>query len=195
MVWFILFNLISPLVLAQPYEVLVEFWADKNMNEKYYEEIMKVYLQNKTYVGGDWDYNYTCYHANYENGLANITVEETGKYDLLITNGNIVWDEQGCPDTNENYEYWATVQSNLLIDEDKEFDYYINITWTGEQPRQFFWNTLSMGAVISAFWFLATFGLILGLEYWIVKQGQPPSGVLAIVILLVSIILKLVLGV
>ncbi len=188
------FSIMGNMVLAQPHTVTVNFWNDQNMNVKYVNEMMKVYLQNQTYAGG-YDYTYECYHANYTNGSAVISVANTGIYDLLITDGNLQWSNiTGCPTLVENYQFWATVQSDMLIDTDQTLNYYINVSVTGD-VRAYFWNTQSWRGLISALYWLVCAGVIIGIEYWIVKQGASPSWILPIIIFIIFAIVKLALGI
>jgi len=188
-------NFMIPLVQAQPHTITVDFWTDQNMNNRYYNEFMKVYFQNKTYVGA-WNYDYECYGGNYTNGSAVISVNATKLFDLIITDGNLEWSNQtGCPTMVENYQFWTTVQSDMLINTDKTLNYYINITITGDQPREYFWGTMNWRQMISALYWLLCFGVIIGVEYWIVKQGSTPSWILPIIILIIFAIVKLALGI
>jgi len=188
-------NFMIPLVQAQPHTITINFWTDQNMENRYYNEFMKVYFQNKTYVGA-WDYEYECYGGNYTNGTAVISVNATKLFDLIITDGNLEFSETtGCPVMVENYQFWTTVQSDMLINTDKTLNYYINITVTGDQPREYFWGTLNWKQLISALWWLACFGVIIAIEYWIVKQGATPSWILPIIIFIIFAIVKLALGI
>src|SRR3989337_1042210 len=110
--------LLSPIVLAQPHFVTVEFFLNRNATVKYFDEFLIVYLQNKTYNAGKMDYTYKCYHANYTGGMANISVPETEYFDLLFANGAVTWNAtNGCPSTIENYDVWSTVQSNMYVNQ------------------------------------------------------------------------------
>lgn len=186
--------MISSTAMAVPYDVNVRFWLDTEMNDPYINGVMKVYFQNQTYVSG-YDYEYTCYHANYVNGTASFVINETQAWDLLITDGNVVYSNStGCPITIENYGFWSTVQSNMLIDQSGTYDYWINITIEGE-PRNYFWGTQSIKSMISAGWWIVTFLIVIGVEYWLVKQGSNPSVILPIVLLIISILIKLSIGI
>jgi hypothetical protein len=187
-----LFSIFSG-VLAQPYAIDVRFWNDENMNSAYKNEMMKVYFQNKTYTGG-YDYTYKCYHANYTNGSAIILVNETNIFDLLITDGNLQWgNTTGCPTRVENYAFWATVQSYMLIDHNETYDYSINVTYHG-QPRSYFWGTQSVRQILSALYWLAVLAIIIILEWYLTKGGGQPSWLLPLIIFVIAIIVKLAFG-
>lgn len=182
-------------VFAQPHTVAVKFWNSENMESgtEYKNEMMKVYFQNKTYVGG-WNYDYKCYHANYTNGTATIIVGESNYYDLLITDGNLQWSNTtGCPTRVENYAFWSTVQTNMLIDHDETYNFWINVTYHG-QPRGSFWGTLSIRQIISALYWLGVITLIIVLEWYLTKEGGHPSWLLPLLIFIIAIIVKLAIG-
>lgn len=189
----VIFLLFCPMVLAQPYQVEVRFWLDKQFNEQYIDETMKVYLQNRTYIPnqfGVFVWNYSCFHDDYNGGLANITVWNTTRYDLIITDGNVNWNnETGCPHRVENYGFWATVQSDLLIDSDKQYDYYINITIQQEAPRQYFWNYINLKMLVS----VITFIIILVIVAVIGWKTQ--SGIVAFIAFLILLGIKVLLGI
>lgn len=173
--------------------ITVNFWNDQNMNSPYINEMMKVYVQNKSITGG-YDYNYTCYHADYLNGTASITVPVANWYDILITDGNLQWSNTtGCPTKVENYQFWSTVQSDLRMDSDHTYNYWINVTYTG-QPRQYFWGTTSWRQLVASLYWLAVLGGIIVLEWYLTKNGGTPSWILPIIIFVVAVILKLALG-
>jgi hypothetical protein len=167
----------------------VKFWLNRNATTPYCDEFLTVYLQNKTTYQGGLNYNYTCYHANYSGCIASITVPETNYFDIIFTNGAITWNTtNGCPSTVENYEVWSTVQSNVYIDSDNEFDYLINITRSGE-PRNYFWNTQSFKAILSIVTFVIVIVIVIFVGY-ITK-----SGLVALIVFLSLLAIKLILGV
>ena len=178
--------------LAQTVDIF--FWNDQNMNSQYLNNMMKVYFQNKTYAGA-WGYNYTCYHSDYINGTAEIVLNSTGFYNLFITDGNLQWSNTtGCPTMVENYNFWSTVQSNMLIESDQTLNYYINVTITGE-PRSVFWNTQSIRGIISALYWIACFVVIILIEWQLTKGGGHPSWILPIIIFIIFAIVKLSIGI
>lgn len=185
----IFFLFLFSIANAQPHYVTVEFWLSRNMSTKYFDDFLIVYLQNKTYKSGSMDYTYKCYHANYTGGLVNITVPETEYFDLLFTNGAVTWNgTNGCPSMVENYEVWATVQSNIYVDRNLDLDYYINITRSGE-PRGIFWNTQSFKAILSIITLLIIVVIAVGVAY-ITK-----SGIACLLVFLVGLAIKLILGI
>jgi hypothetical protein len=188
-----LFSMTS-ISLAQPYNVTVRFWNDVNMDSPYLNSFMKVYFQNRTIVSS-WDYDYRCYHADYVNGTAIITVNETNVFDLLITDGNLQWNETtGCPIKVENYAFWSTVQSDMRIDSDQTLNYWINVTYSG-QPRGYFWSTQSLRTIISAIYWLIVLAIIIFIEWKLTKGGGQASWILPLIVFVIAIIVKLALGI
>jgi hypothetical protein len=171
------------------HEVNVTFWTDREMENKYIDQFMTVYLQNKSFEQGDLDYDRTCWSSPYNLGVATMN-PPTGAFDLLITDGNVVFNnETGCPDTVENYQFWATVQSNVPIDSDVELDYFINITLNQGSPNQYFWNTINLKAMIS----ILVFIFIGVVTAFVGKWSQ--SGVVALLTFLILILIKILIGV
>lgn len=188
----LLLPILCQMVSAQPYEVDVRFWLDKQFLNQYIDETLKVYLQNKTYIPNQpevFSYTYLCYHANYHNGLANITVLNDTRYDLIITDGNVNWNNvTGCPTTVENYGVWANVQSVIPVNSNMELDYYINITIQQEAPRQYFWNSINLKAIISALVFVVIIVLTVIIGYY------TQSGLVSLIAFLGLIAIKVILG-
>ena len=183
-----------PAVLSSPYTVNVEFWNDKQATNHYCNNFMFVYLQNKTYNPNTFDYNYKCYSAPYTSCVANIVVNDSNIYDLLIADGSITWNNvTGCPSKIENNEIWNTVQSNIPVNGNLNLDYYINVTLETKNPSGLFGNTMSAKALASAIYFVVLLVLIIGVQVLLIRAGQPPSGLIALVMLVIGILLKLIL--
>ena len=181
--------LFSPNVLAVNHKVNVRFWLNRNATTPYCDEFLIVYFQNKTYNQGKMDYIYKCYNASYHGCVANISVPETNYFDLLFTNGAITWNTtNGCPSTVENYEVWATVQSNMYVDQDMDLDYLINITRSGE-PRNYFWNTQSFRTILSIVTFIILMVIVVIVGY------LTKSGLVALIIFLCGLAIKLIIGI
>lgn len=182
----ILSLLLFPIVAS--HYVTVEFWTDKEMNNKYHNEFLWVYLQNKTFEVGEISYNVTCYRGQYANGLANVSVP-TGYYDLLAVDGAITWNnETDCPDRVENYDIWATAQSNLYVDSDMELDYFVNTTLIAP-PRQYFWNLYSFRMILSVIAWIVILGIIIAVAYW------THSGFACVIVFLILLAIKLLIGI
>jgi len=177
---------IIPLVAS--HQVTIEMYLDKEQNNEYYNEFMWLYLQNRTFQAGEITYNATCYRSQYTGGLANVTVP-TGWYDILAVDGAITWNnETNCPEKVENYDVWATAQSNMYVDSDRELDYFVNTTLIAP-PRQYFFNMVSFRAILSLIAWLFI-GAVCFLVAWKTNSGL---GVLVMFIILLAI--KLLIGI
>jgi hypothetical protein len=179
---------ISPVL--SDYNVTVKFWLDRGMTVPYIDQFMTVYFQNKTFVNGQLDYTRYCYLVTYYNGDAVIPINQTGYYDLLITDGAVSVDNStGCPSTNENYNFWSTVQSNMYLHQADTYNYFINITMRQTSPNQYFWNTINVKAIFSILYFI----IAIGITAFIGKFSQ--SGIVALLTFIVLIIIKLIIGI
>jgi hypothetical protein len=97
--------------------------------------------------------------------------------------------DTGCPDKVENYNFWSTVQSSLYVNNNKEYNYYINITMRQDSPNQYFWNMINFKALLS----ILVFIVILVLTAFIGKWSQ--SGVVALIAFVILLLIKIILGV
>ncbi len=179
------------LATAQPHVINVRFWLDKEFQNPYIDQTLKVYFENRTAIPSPFlfEYEKVCWWADYDSGVATIYVNQTGTYDLIITDGMVTWDnETNCPKKIENYMIWATVQSGMYIDHSEDLDYYINITIEQEQPRTLFFGHLSMKAFFSAIIFLIIIGLSLLAGYYL------KSGVAIVVTFIGLLLIKIILG-
>jgi hypothetical protein len=181
--------LFASMSLVQAHTVTVEMWLDREMKEEYYNEFMWIYLQNKTFEPGDISYNATCYRAQYTGGIATIADVPTNYYDVLAVDGAISWNNiTNCPDRVDNYDVWATAQSNVYIYQDTELDYFVNTTLIAP-PRQYFWNTISFRAIISI-----TVWVIIGLILFAVAYFTK-SGLAVAIFFIILVIIKLLIGI
>jgi hypothetical protein len=168
--------------------VVFRLFLDKEKIDPYYNEFMWIYLQNRTFVAGEISYNATCYRGQYASGLANITVP-TGWYDILAVDGAITWNnETDCPEKVENYDVWATAQSNMYVDGDRDLDYFVNTTLIAP-PRQYFFNMVSFRAIMSIIaWLLI--GAICFVVAW-----KTNSGLAVLIIFVILLVVKLLIGI
>jgi hypothetical protein len=184
----ILLSILLLLPLIQAHTVTLKLYTDLQKTQVYSNEFLWAYLQNKTFVGGELSYNVSCFNAKYTGGQALITVP-TGYYDVLFVDGAISWNNNtNCPDRADNYDIWATAQSNVLIDGDKTLDYFVNTTLIAP-PRQYFWNVLSFRTIISIIvWILI--GALCFVVAW-----KTNSGLAVAIIFLICLFIKLGLGI
>jgi hypothetical protein len=174
--------------LVASHQVVVRMYLDKEKTDVYSNEFMWIYLQNKTYEAGQLIYNATCYRGQYTGGFANITVP-TGWYDILAVDGAITWNnETDCPEKVENYDVWATAQSNMYVDGDRDLDYFVNTTLIAP-PRQYFFNMVSFRAIMSIIaW------LIIGAVCFVVAW-KTNSGLAVLIIFIILLVVKLLIGI
>jgi len=184
----IILSILFLLPLIQAHTVTLKLYTDLQKTQVYSNEFLWAYLQNKTFVSGELSYNVTCYNAKYTGGQALITVP-TGYYDVLFVDGAISWNNAtNCPDRVDNYNIWATAQSNVLIEGDKTLDYFVNTTLIAP-PRQYFWNVLSFRTIISIIMWVLIGALCL------VVAWKTNSGLAVAIIFLICLIIKLGIGI
>jgi len=181
--------LLASIGVAQAHTVTAEFWLDKEKTDEYYNEFLWVYLQNKTFEVGGLVYNATCYRGHYTGGVATISSVPTGYYDVLAVDGAISWNNvTNCPDRVDNYDIWATAQSNLYVDSDTGLDYFVNTTMLAP-PRQYFWNILSFRMIISIVYWLLILVVVVAVAYF------TKSGLGCLIVFIILLAIKLLIGI
>jgi hypothetical protein len=164
-------------------------WTDKEMSNKYYNEFLWIYLQNRTFEAGDVNYNATCFKGQFTGGIATVTIPEDGYFDVMAVDGAITWNNiSDCPEKVENYDVWATAQSSLYVDQDIELDYFVNTTLIAP-PRQYFWNLMSFRMILSIIAWIVILGIIIAVAYW------THSGLACLIVFLILLAIKLLIGI